>query len=66
MAPKVTWKGEEATPDLEETERFGLKFKKGEAVEVHNPIAASKLAANPNFTVEGEEEESSPQKWPKI
>lgn len=52
---KATWLGEEATPDLQETTRFGTVFKKGEAVEIAD-MYGSKLLHNPNFKVEGEPE----------
>lgn len=53
---KATWLGEKDTPDLKETERFGIKFEKGKAVEIERQEYAEKLANNPNFKVEGLEE----------
>lgn len=50
---KATWKGEEATPDLKETTRFGIVFKKGEAVEITDPEHYRKLKGNPSFTLDG-------------
>lgn len=61
---KATWKGEEATPDLQETTRFGIVFKKGEAVEVPNEEHLRKLASNPNFTVENGDPEKPPLQVP--
>lgn len=58
---KATWKGEPETPDLKETVRFGIVFKKGEAVEVKNHVFAAKLMGNPNFTTEGKPEEPPPE-----
>jgi hypothetical protein len=54
---KVTWLGEDATPDLKETKRFGIVFEKGKVVEVEQGNVVLKLSANPNFKVEGKAEE---------
>lgn len=50
---KVTWLGEEQTPDLKETVRFGVTFKKDEAVDFDNPAQLEKLKTNKYFKVEG-------------
>jgi hypothetical protein len=54
---KVTWLGEESTPDLKKTTRFGIVFEKGKVVEVEQGNVVLKLSANPNFKVEGKAEE---------
>jgi hypothetical protein len=54
---KVTWLGEESTPDLKKTTRFGIVFEKGKVVEVEQGNIVLKLSANPNFKVEGKAEE---------
>jgi hypothetical protein len=58
MSFKVTWQGEAETPDLKETTRFGVVFKKGEAVEIKDSVIARKLAGNKNFKPDGEPPEA--------
>lgn len=53
MTFKATWKGEEATPELEKTTRWGITFEKGKAVEIGQKNVAVKLSVNPNFTCDG-------------
>jgi hypothetical protein len=53
----ATWKGEEATPDLNATTRWGIVFEKGKVVEIKDKKIAVKLSANPNFETQGRPED---------
>lgn len=49
---KVVWNGEEGDP-TEYNEWRGIKFKKGEAVEVTDEVILAKASKNPHFKVSG-------------
>lgn len=63
---QVTWLGEgDEGPD--ETECWGVKFKKGEAVDVNDPAAIATAKTNQYFEVSGDEGTETPEKpvvWP--